>query len=432
MSTVTYNQYSTAIKASYALGLEKTVIENTIREQIPYSTILYWRKNLNTTNIIGIEIEKDFDQNIDGIKAMLNPTNRVAFKICSAYSQFTLMLIGVLQRKDLIKALRKRKAELINCLESCSDFISYKQVSEWLTISQKTLYSWRHQVKFSCDASALFLCLKRHPNQATMQEVNVIRAYLNNPIYEHWKIHSIWGKAWKEGATRLSRGTWYHYNRLLNIRKFSKRGRKRKYNPIRAERINQIWHADITVFKTLDNVKWYIYTVMDNYSRFVYSWKIEREVSASIRLETVKEAMDIAFDRDNHEKVQFITDGGPENVNRTLKEFMDENQERIHHDIALQDIVQSNSMQESFYSILKYQYLYRLNLKTGEELKDAFEKMIHEYHYEKPHFALGIYTPDEVRKGADIKASLKDDYDQAAIARREQNKKVNCSAKCDK
>jgi transposase InsO family protein len=31
-------------------------------------------------------------------------------------------------------------------------------------------------------------------------------------------------------------------------------------------------HADITVFKALNNVKHYIYTVMDNYSRYILNW----------------------------------------------------------------------------------------------------------------------------------------------------------------
>ena len=426
-----YQQYSTALKVSYALGVEKELVKKDIRAQIPYSTIAHW-KDMDTSGIIGIEIEKQFGRHKKDIAAMAHPVNRVSLKCYATYARFVVMLVGILDRKDFRKRIRKRKAKLINCLELCSDFISYEQVSEWFSISAKTLYSWRNQVKFSCDASPLLLCLKRHPNQATLQEVNIIRDYLNNPTYEHWKIHSIWGKAWKDGVTRLSRGTWYHYNRLLSIRKFSKRGRKNEYKPIRAERINQIWHADITVFKTLDNVKWYIYTVMDNYSRYIYSWRIERVVSAQIRLETIREALDNAFDKEEHEKLQFITDGGPENVNKTLKEFMDENQERIYHNIALQDIIQSNSLQEAFYSILKYQYLYRLQLENGKELINAFKKMIHEYHYEKPHFALGIYTPDEVRKGADFKTSLKDDYVQAAIARREQNKKANCSTKCGK
>ena len=348
-----------------------------------------------------------------------------------AFCAFTVCLVESVDKKQIQKAYRENKDSIIETLEKFSNYISYKSASKILKVSEKTLYHWRHQLKYACQNSALLLCTKRHPNQATLSEVKTIQEYLKNQNFGHWSIHSIWAKAFSNGDTRLSESTWYDYNKLLKIRTTIRKGKKSKYNPIIASKINEIWHADITVFKTLDGVKHYIYTVMDNYSRFIHSWRIETVVSAKIRLDTIKEALKNACGVKSHDqRIQLITDGGPENVNHTLKEFMQENQSNIHHDIALKDIVQSNSMMEAFYSIAKYRYLYLKPIHNSEELFTQFESLMQEYHFEKPHYALGIFTPSQVLNGANPKQSNKTIYLEAAKKRREINKKKSCGLNC--
>lgn len=217
---------------------------------------------------------------------------------------------------------------------------------------------------------------------------------------------------------------------MLAIREFSKKGKKPSYTPIIASKVNEIWHADITVFKTLDGVRHYIYTVMDNYSRFIHAWRIETVVSAEIRLDTIKEAVQNAFAGTVPiDQIQLITDGGPENDNITLKEFMTANQSFIKHDIALKDIIQSNSMMEAFYSIIKYRYLYLQKIHNGNELLAAFKALLEEYHFEKPHYALGIYTPSEVLNGKNPNQKFTQIFKEAAKKRREVNK-LGCGTIC--
>ena len=170
---------------------------------------------------------------------------------------------------------------------------------------------------------------------------------------------------------------------------------------------------------------------MDNYSRYILSWRIEKVVSAKIRLETFQEAIHSTFGKKSPSSfIQLVTDGGPENVNTTIKEFMDENSATIHQTIALKDIVQSNSMMESFYRITKYTWLYRKNIKDYNQLCHEFENWIQEYQFEKPHYALGIHTPYEVMKGADKLQLFSERMKQAAKKRREFNKNVGCNKEC--
>ncbi len=170
---------------------------------------------------------------------------------------------------------------------------------------------------------------------------------------------------------------------------------------------------------------------MDNYSRYIHSWRIEKVVSAKIRLETIQEAITNAFLEKNYQNLQLVTDGGPENDNLTLKEFMSQNSASITHSIALKDIQQSNSMMEAFYRTTKYVSLYNQKIEDYAQLLKAFQNWINEYHTLKPHYNLGIYTPLQILQGADKNQKFKQRMTDAAIQRREINKNVNCTQKCD-
>ena len=67
---------------------------------------------------------------------------------------------------------------------------------------------------------------------------------------------------------------------------------------------------DVTIFKPLDQIKVYIYFIVDNFSRAILNWKASLEYSSAIALDVLKEAIqkhDIGID------ATLVTDGGPEN-----------------------------------------------------------------------------------------------------------------------
>jgi len=422
------NSYHTTLKICYALGLQNQLIDVSIRQQIPYSTSRYWKSNIKPEKYIGADLSGSIQQKLSDIQNAHHSINRFPLKLFSAYCNFAVSVVRLLENKVIQKTLKAKKAAFINLPDHYSGYISYQKAADFLGIKLKTFYHWRTQVKFKCDHSALLLCTKRHPNQATVPEVNTIKDWLTKTEYLHWGIHSLWAAAFKSGETALSKQAWYHYNKQLKIRVVAKKGKKPFNNPIRATAVNQIWHADITVFKTLDGVKHFVYTVMDNYSRFVHAWHIDRVVSAKIRLKTIKDALRNAFQGQPVENLQLVTDGGPENDNLTIREFIQSS--TINHTIALKDIEQSNSMMEAFYHTAKYRYLYLQPIHNRQEFHVKFAKMMHEYHFHKPHYALEIYTPSEVLNGADVKISHRTIYAEAAKKRRELNRNNNCSQKC--
>jgi hypothetical protein len=142
--------------------------------------------------------------------------------------------------------------------------------------------------------------------------------------------------------------------------------------------------------------------------------------------------MKFAFNEEHtlHHQVQLITDGGPENVNLTMKDFMLSNSTNIKHDIALQTIVQSNSLMEAFYSSTKYKHLYNKTIVDYDSLVSEFIAWLKIYHTKSAHYALGVYTPEETYNKQNIPIDFKTIYKEAGIERRKQNKALACSKKC--
>jgi hypothetical protein len=85
---------------------------------------------------------------------------------------------------------------------------------------------------------------------------------------------------------------------------------------------------------------------------------------------------------------------------------------------------------EAYYRITKYSCPYLKKIKNFKDLNQEFENWIHEYHIEKPHYALGIHTPNEVLNGSDKHQNFPERKKQVAQDRRKFNKNVNCSKGC--
>lgn len=121
------------------------------------------------------------------------------------------------------------------------------------------------------------------------------------------------------------------------------RRKPRKAVSFRATAPNQAWHADVTIITTLDGIKHDCYLVVDNFSRKVLAWRVSGELSASIRVATLREAAKplIAASPDSGEvrhtgSIDLIVDGGSENNNSTVEGFISDSTISIHKLVALQ------------------------------------------------------------------------------------------------
>ena len=246
--------------------------------------------------------------------------------------------------------------------------------------------------------------------------------------YMHWSKSSIYLKAVRDGAVSICKSTWYKYCNLLG---FKKRGSfpLKKYTSLITTRPNEFWCADVTIFKTSDGVKHYIHFLMDHFSKKILGFRIEKSNSALAIKSLLVDALSSCTSKDD---IKLLTDGGSENVNRTVADLLKMSEINIKQVIAQKDIKFSNSMIEALNKVIKHQFLLPLQLASLKQLLEALTKAVEVYNNERPQFNLGGNTPSETYSGIPIDFSQYSiHFKEQKLARLAQNKKNTCNS-CSK
>lgn len=138
-----------------------------------------------------------------------------------------------------------------------------------------------------CLNSLQGLCRRQNPQQLSVSEQEIIRAGCANKEYENWPLNSIYYQMLRERKINCCQSTFYKYCRLLNItRKPIKR--PKKYIPFVADKALTVLHQDITIFRTINGIKHYIY-VIDNFSRAILACKGAIEYNSEMARQTLEE-----------------------------------------------------------------------------------------------------------------------------------------------
>ena len=92
------------------------------------------------------------------------------------------------------------------------------------------------------------------------------------------------------------------------------------------KRVNELWQTDFSYFHIKGWGWYYLSTVMDDYSRFIISWKLFKTMSST----DVQETLDLALEKTGIDKVKvklrprLLSDNGPCYLSKDLKVYLDE------------------------------------------------------------------------------------------------------------
>ena len=165
---------------------------------------------------------------------------------------------------------------------------------------------------------------------------------------------------------------------------------------------------------------------MDNFSRFILNYQVSEKVSAEIRMQSIKQAYE-QYIVISGEDVRLIVDGGVENKNNTVDDYISSEKVSVKKLIAGKDIHFSNSMVEAQNKIIKYHYLFKHNFRDIHELRKLLNWIIPDYHYERPHHSLKGLTPYEALMEAPLpKNQWNQQIQDAKRTRLQQNAKEKC------
>ena len=355
--------------------------------------------------------------------------DKKARKIYRAYLNVRKVLIRLFVKVPK-KVSFEVKRRLVFAIDKFRPVIGFEKVLKMLQVTKYRYHLWKNELKYPCRTSLLHRCFRTHPQQLSQSEVESIRELYYSPEYRGWPVYSIALHAKQTGKLIASVGTWYKYIKLLKLPYFRKRGQYEKNKVgLRGEQIHDYWHADVTILKTLDNIKAYIYFVMDNFSRYILSFRVSLVLSGKIMKENLREAYEhfISHNKDPIEDVRLITDGGPENCCEAVESYTRQIEVSVKQMIAGKDIDFSNSMVEAVNKVMKYRYLFHQDLANLGALQKYLEKAVQNYNCVRPHYSLKGHTPEQVLKGEILDyAKLKARSAQARLIRLEENRKASC------
>lgn len=265
---------------------------------------------------------------------------------------------------------------------------------------------------------------KQYPHQLLKKEILRIKKYMENEDYLHWSKSSVYLLALRNKEISFGLTTWYKYSKLLGYSTTRHLHPKKRYGSLMSYRPNEIWCADVTILKTADDKKHYIHFLMDHYSKMILGYRIEN----SSKPKAIRDLLEQAYlEHKNKGLITFVTDGGVENVNTTVRDFLDTTNQDINHLIAQKDIPFSNSKIEAFNKIIKRQFLLPQNLTNREQLETALVSDVLTYNTIRPQFSVQGNIPQEPFLGKLIALkSYKTHFSEHKILRISENQQNSC------
>lgn len=151
---------------------------------------------------------------------------------------------------------------------------------------------------------------------------------------------------------------------------------------------NQVYSSDITYIR-LKHGFVYLVAVIDWHSRYVLSWRVSISLDNSFCVEALCEAIE------NYGKPEiFNTDQGVQYTSRDFIAVLEQHKIAISMDGKGRAL--DNVFIERFWRSLKQEKIYRIDLETVQEAKEAISEYMEFYNKRRIHQSLGYKTPEMV------------------------------------
>ena len=186
---------------------------------------------------------------------------------------------------------------------------------------------------------------------------------------------------------------------------------------------HQMWATDASYFRVVGWGYYYLVTVMDDHSRFILAYKLQRDMTSDSFIEVVQEAVDrTGMDQvPVTHRTSLLSDNGPGYVSRAFRDYL--GMVGIKHILATPFHPQTNGKLERYHQTLKRD-VNQVPYELPADLEAALAAFVSHYNYRRYHKALGNVTPSDVLRGRreEILARRKEVQTQTIQQRRRHNK----------
>ena len=163
-------------------------------------------------------------------------------------------------------------------------------------------------------------------------------------------------------------------------------------------RPHQMWATDASYFRVAGWGYYYLVTVMDDYSRFILAWKLQKDMTANSLIDVVQEAVDVTgmIDVPVEDRTKLLSDNGAGYVSRAFGDYL--RLVGIGHILAAPFHPQTNGKVERYQQSLKRE-VNQLPYEFPSQLERAIADFVDYYNFRRYHKALGNVTPADVLNG---------------------------------
>ena len=162
--------------------------------------------------------------------------------------------------------------------------------------------------------------------------------------------------------------------------------------------INQLWQTDFTYLKIIGWGWYYLSTILDDYSRYIISWKL----CTTMRAEDVTDTLELALEASGCDQVhvlhkpRLLSDNGPSYVAGELAEYIEAN--KMSHVRGAPFHPQTQGKIERWHQTLKNRILLE-NYYLPGDLEAQIEAFVEHYNHQRYHESLKNVTPADAYFG---------------------------------
>ena len=163
-------------------------------------------------------------------------------------------------------------------------------------------------------------------------------------------------------------------------------------------RPHQMWATDASYFRVVGWGYYYLVTVMDDYSRFILAWKLQRDMAADSLIEVIQEAIDTTgmTEVPVEDRTKLLSDNGAGYVSRAFRDYL--HLVGIRHILAAPFHPQTNGKLERYHQTIKRE-VNQVPYELPGQLEKAIADFVDYYNFRRYHKALGDVTPADVLHG---------------------------------
>ncbi len=389
-----------------------------VRHVVPRSTARGWRTK-TTTEVVSLDVLE-----LDTIR-LQHDVIRLRQRIQRLVSLLRLVLIVL--KVSGISFARVRLPEgttkqlLLRAIERSRSDLPLRTVLRVIGLSHTRYHDWIRDDRCGLDDRPS--CPRNSPQQLTLNEVNTIRDMVTSEEYWHVSTGVLARLAQRLGKVFASPTTWYRLVRDHQWRRPRQRVHPAKPKVgIRASRPNEIWHVDTTVIRLLDGSRAYLHAIIDNFSRRILAWNVAGTFHPGVTAQLLLDASKSVTSG----KPMLLVDGGVENFNSAVDQVVETG--LLKRVLAQTEITFSNSLIESWWRVLKHQWLYLNTLDTVSTVRKLVAFYIDQHNTHLPHSAFRGQTPNEMYFGTGSKIPKK--LETSRIAARKSRLDANRAQTC--